>query len=554
MADSRRHIALIGMPGVGKSATGLALAQELGLPFADTDALIETQANADIATVFARYGESRFRTLEREAVDEVCAHTSPRIISTGGGAPMTPEVFTTLRKHATVVWLRANMATLHARTADGQRPLLQAATTSALGTPSALARPTPVGSERLHALSGARAPTYRNLADLIIDTDDRSPAETATMLATLLQDVIRVHVELGKRRYHMAVANGALRRLGAYVRATGYRGDQVVVVTDRNVAEFYGPAAKAALAQADLRAHMVRLPAGERSKCMRTIEHIGNFMNEVGADRQTLIIGLGGGVVTDIAGFAAGCYQRGIDWIAVPTTWIGMIDAALGGKTGVNLAVAKNQLGLFHQPRMVVADPATLHTLPDDERVCGLGELFKCALIGSRQLCDLVNDEWLNVVEPKPDLRVATQLVRATATFKADVVSADAHEHGRRQVLNFGHSVGHALEAVCGGQLTHGVAVVYGMRIALRLSIDCGLLDHDKGTDLLAWLDQVPWPALPTGIAVAAVLQAASNDKKNRDGTLRFVLLEAQGRARIGVEISTEQLARSLTAAFADYC
>lgn len=269
------------------------------------------------------------------------------------------------------------------------------------------------------------------------------------------------------------------------------------------------------------------LPRGERAKTWASVEDLLGAMLGAGLGRDAGLVALGGGAVTDAAGFAAAVYLRGIPWASVPTTLLGQLDSGLGGKTGINLAEGKNLAGAFHQPISVVCDTSFLESLPERERVSGLAEALKYGLVFDPALWSYIRKSWVSLRRGDP--AATASVVRRGAAWKLRIVAQDEREKGPRELLNFGHTLGHALEAAAGlGRLRHGEAVIWGMRAALRLSVSHAGLPRAEFDEADGFLAGVPLP-LPR-VDLRKLMAAARRDKKAREGRLRFVLLRRLGR------------------------
>ena len=342
-----------------------------------------------------------------------------------------------------------------------------------------------------------------------------------------------VHVALPEGRSY-AVHFEPLATVPGHLRDVGLVPGRALVVTDETVGGLYLDAVAGALRADGWRVEATAVPAGEGSKSLGPYGDLLDWALGHQIDRGTPLLALGGGVVGDLGGFAAATLLRGLPLVHLPTTTIAQVDSAIGGKTGVNHAAGKNLVGAFHQPRLVLADPATLRTLPDREFRSGLAEAVKHGLIADAALADRLAAEWDAVVGREPGAVAA--LVRDAAAVKAHVVAADEFEAGARATLNFGHTFGHALEREAGyGALTHGEAVALGMRAALYLSasLAAGRVAPDLGpfaaADALVARLAPPPPALDAGALTAAM----ATDKKRTAGGLRFVVLDAVGEARL---------------------
>lgn len=282
------------------------------------------------------------------------------------------------------------------------------------------------------------------------------------------------------------------------------------------------------------------LPSGEQHKRLGALERLAEELAHAGADRNSVLLAFGGGVVGDITGFLAAVFMRGVDYVQIPTTVLAQVDSSIGGKTGVNLAAGKNLIGSFHHPRLVLADPALLSTLPAAELRAGLFESVKAGLIGDPGLFGFMEREQTSLLAG--DTAAMLHVVAESVRVKAAIVAADERESGHRMLLNFGHTIGHALEAMTGyTTLLHGEAVGWGMRVALMASHRRDLLPDADARRALTLIDAIGLPPLPP-ISVEALLAAAAGDKKNRSGVRRFVLLRALGEAIIIEDLSDTEL------------
>jgi len=347
-------------------------------------------------------------------------------------------------------------------------------------------------------------------------------------------------VPLGERSYPIVVGAGLLGEAGGL--AARLRGPDAVVVTNDVVGPLYLDAARAGLGERLAGVHV--LPDGEAHKHLEHVAAIIDTLVESGANRDTTVVALGGGVVGDMAGFAAACYQRGVDFIQLPTTLLAQVDSSVGGKTGVNHPRGKNLIGAFHQPTFVLIDLDTLDTLPDRELAAGLAEVIKYGLLGDAEFF-----AWLegNVAalrrRDKPALQ---QAVRRCCEMKAAIVAADEREAGRRALLNLGHTFGHAIESVTGyGEWLHGEAVAAGMLMAARAS---GLGEPDMQR-IRTLLSGAGLPVAPPPVGAARLREAMQLDKKVQAGRLRLVLLHSIGQAYVTAEFSAQALAGALARA-----
>lgn len=338
-------------------------------------------------------------------------------------------------------------------------------------------------------------------------------------------------VAVGSASHDVHCGSGLLTRLGELVLAAGLRPGRSVIVTDANVAKLYGEAARAALIAAGFAPTTIEVPAGETSKSLAMLERVYDRLTEAAIDRSTVLFALGGGVIGDLAGFAAATYLRGLPLVQIPTTLVAQVDSALGGKTAVNHRTAKNLIGAFYQPRLIVADTTTLTTLPNREFREGLAEVIKYGAIMEEPFLAWLEQE-MPVILARDPARLAT-LVERSLRHKATVVASDEHEGGLRKILNFGHTLGHALEASAGyGSYFHGEAVAIGMVAAARLSSRYAGLSADEGSRLQRLIESAGLPTqMPDGWRSDNFLQALRLDKKRSGDQVEFVLLDRLGHA-----------------------
>jgi shikimate kinase/3-dehydroquinate synthase len=463
-----KHVALIGFMGAGKSTVGAEVAKRIGRRFVDLDREIEAALNTSIASYFVEAGEEAFRKREAAATVSVLRDPRPAVLALGGGAVASGAVRDELARRAVTVLLDVDPEVAWERSQGGDRPLARQ-------------------RGAFFALYDQREPVYRNAAEVVArDADDAVLAAGGTWFGA-----------------------GLLERLGELVPGDG----AVALVMDPQVAGIHGADAQLALGARLAAAH--ELPAGETAKTVAASERLWSALS---LDRGGTIVALGGGCTTDPAGFVAATYMRGIPWVAVPTTLIGQVDAAIGGKTGIDLPRAKNHVGAFHWPVRTVIDPALLQTLPERERKAGMAEVVKTGLLAGEPLWEL----------PEPEL------VRRCAAFKTAVCLRDPHEHGERRMLNLGHTFAHALEAAGGYELSHGEAVALGLLAALRLS---GL-----STDVV---EEVLAPQ-PVRVSLERAWAALRLDKKFAAGRPRLVLLEEPGRPVVDVELPDDAIRAEL--------
>ena len=353
-----------------------------------------------------------------------------------------------------------------------------------------------------------------------------------------------VQVELGDRGYPIRIGHGLLRQAGGL--ASTLAGDSALLVSNETVAPLYAERVRAALG--DARVTECVLPDGERYKNLATLERVFDAAIDGGCDRDTTVVALGGGVVGDMAGFAAAVYQRGVAFVQVPTTLLALVDSSVGGKTGVNHPRGKNMIGAFHQPRAVVADTETLDTLPDRELRAGLAEVIKYGLIADRPFFEWLEEHVEAILDRDP--AALARAVEQSVRNKAAIVAGDEYEHGNRALLNLGHTFGHAIETATGYETwLHGEAIAAGMCMAGRLSERLGRIGTPDRERIEAIFRRARLPVEPPAIGARRMHELMSHDKKARGGRLRLVLLDAIGAARVIADPPADALAAVLAAA-----
>jgi shikimate kinase/3-dehydroquinate synthase len=508
--SARRSIVFIGFMGAGKSTAARAAAGMLGTEAVDADTLVEARLGMPIAAFFDEHGEAAFREREEAVVAELLAAPEPpAVVALGGGALGSERVREALSGHV-VVLLDVSLETAWSRARSGREE-----------------RPLARDRDAFTALFASRAPVYKAAAHAVLPTTDRDIARRALPALVALRD----DAPAGTRLLWAASASGeypvmfgrGLLRSGFWPReAFGLRRDSTAfLVTDETVGALHGDALPE-------RRGELRIPPGEEHKTLRTAERVWHTLARDGMTRTDHLVALGGGVVGDLAGFCAATYQRGIGVVHVPTTVVAQVDSAYGGKTGIDLLEGKNYVGAYHQPAGVVVDPATLDTLGDDELAAGWAEVVKTALLAGGGLWERVRTGQLD-----------DDVVLDCARLKLSVVAADERDSGRRQVLNLGHTVGHAIETATGySRYRHGEAVGLGLLAALRLS---GL--DELRAEVAALLER--W-GLPTRLDVEdtdEVVALTARDKKRvGDEPVPFVLLRAPGEPAWGQHVGADEL------------
>jgi shikimate kinase/3-dehydroquinate synthase len=514
-----RSVVLVGLMGAGKTAIGKRLAVRLGLPFFDADQEIEAAAGMSIAEIFARHGEAHFRTGEKRVIERLLAG-GPIVLAPGGGAFMDEETRALIKVRAVSVWLNCPVPVLVGRVRGRtHRPLLNGADPA----------------EVLRRLAVVRNPIYAQADIVVFGSED--PADVTTQkvfeAVTAFAPPRMVPVALAAGGYDVVIGAGLLARAGALMREV-MREPRCVVVTDEVVAGLHLPALEQSLDDAGIAHDRIVVPAGEASKRLEVWAGLVDALLARKVDRHTTVVALGGGVIGDLAGFAAAATLRGLPFVQVPTTLLAQVDSSVGGKTGINAVQGKNLIGAFHQPRLVIADISVLETLPARELRAGYAEIAKAGLIadaGFYEWCEANAGAMLT-----GDAGLLAEAVERAVAFKARVVGDDEREekpNDGRALLNLGHTFAHALEAETGygNGLLHGEAVATGLVLATELSAKLGFCPQEDTGRVAAHLAAVGLPVRINMLSAEKLLGHMKQDKKMRGGILSFVLTRGIGQA-----------------------
>jgi len=495
------NLIITGFMGTGKSKVGLEVARRLGREFVDMDALIEQRVGLTIPEIFAQLGEEFFRQQERELCQEL-AQRRGLVIATGGGALIPEENRQALGTSGLLVCLNCEVEEILRRLAQAEdRPLLDVADRR----------------ECIESMLAERREAYGRIPHQI-DTTGLTVEEVAERVIGLLVKRIAVRTPTGSYEIHLG--EGLLARVGELAWERGLR-DRVALVTNPTVGDLYAPIAAKSLREADFEPFICQVPDGEAYKTLDTVGSLYDQFVEGGLDRYGAVLALGGGVIGDMAGFAAATYMRGVPLVQLPTTLLAMVDASIGGKVAVDHPRGKNLIGAFKQPELVVIDPLALTTLAEAEMRCGWAEAIKAGMIGSPDLFQRLEERG-----DEASLLVIAEAVRV----KVAVVEEDPYERGRRAVLNLGHTFGHALEVLSGFTLRHGEAVSVGLVAATRTAIALGLCDETVEDRLAALLQRFGLPTRYEGYEPNKIWEAMATDKKRRGKKLHFVLPQALGQ------------------------
>ncbi len=529
-----RFLFLTGNMGAGKSTIGRALAQQLGCPFYDLDALIEAEAGVPIAQIFAQHSEPHFRQMERRQLRRL-AKQPAGIVATGGGIVLEPQNRAWMRQHGWVVYLHARPETLVERIGDDKtRPLLQTADTP------------------LHALqriAHQREPLYRE-ADWVIETDALTPEQVVEQLQCLMSPTPESPLRLTAPRSEILLAPGIRHHAVPHLleRLVPSR----AFVLTHPVLRTAGEALEQALQAHGVPTELLMLPAGERFKTLRVAVRLYRALLKAQMDRRSVLIVLGGGVLGDLGGFVAATYMRGIPFVQMPTTLLAQVDASIGGKVAIDLPEGKNLVGAFHQPLLVLTDPELLTSLPTRQMRSGLAEMFKYGAVLDRglwrRLQTLIAQRVVSRRRIRKDPAEWFLPIARCVKIKARIVTQDERdETGQRALLNFGHTVGHAIESALGyRQWLHGEAVSAGMCTEAILGALLGITPAEVVDELHQTLQAVGLPTRLPPLPAEQLLKAIRHDKKRVGARLQVVLLSALGEAQLVHDVPLSAMQEAL--------
>jgi 3-dehydroquinate synthase len=486
------HIFLYGPSGSGKSTIGRVLANHLNLPFVDSDQIIETRAGMTIPQLVETRGMAKLRELETEALQQI-VNATESVVALGGGALLREENRSLVEASGKVVLLTAELPTLLERLQNdpNERPLLAGGLKSKL-------------TEYLES----RKAHYDSFP-LQIHADEKTPEQISREIQTMLG------------RYHLS----AMGKYDVRIEQIANLPYGDLIVTDENIAPHHLADIKHALGR---EVPAVVIPAGEEHKNLETVSRLWAAFLQNGLDRKSTVIALGGGVIGDLTGFAASTYMRGIDWVAVPTTLLAMVDASMGGKTGFDLPEGKNLIGSFHPPKLVLADPSLLLTLPDRELTSGMAEVVKHGIISDPELFALCRHDMTWV---KMNLE---EIVKRAMAVKIQIIEEDPYEKGIRAMLNLGHTVGHAVELVSGFKLSHGESIAIGMTVEAGYAARVGRATERTVEAIESTLSNLGLPTnIPDEMSRGEIIRAMNMDKKKTAKSIRFALPVEIGKVEL---------------------
>lgn len=501
---------LYGPSGSGKSTVGRLLAQALDLEFVDLDVEIEHTSGSSIAAMMNIQGEPAFRDMESDLLSKN-VDGKEKVIALGGGTLLRESNYELVQTHGQVVFLEADPSIMAERLRgdDNRRPLLAGDLETSL-----------------ESLLEKRQAHYASFP-LRVDAS-QSPAQVVREIQRLLG---RYRLRSMGSLYDVLVREGGLDELGELL-VSRVSGRSLMLVSDENVAPLYAERALDSLRRAGFSAAQFVIPAGEEHKNIETVMSLWQACLKADLDRSSTVVALGGGVVSDLAGFCAATFMRGCRWVAVPTTLLGMVDASLGGKTGFDLPEGKNLVGAFYPPSLVLADPQVLSTLPERQLRAGMAEVVKHGVIADPQLYALCASGW-DVINNN-----LLEVVKRAMAVKVELVEADPYEKGMRAALNFGHTIGHALELASHFNLLHGEAVAIGMVIETEMAEGISLASKGLADELAHTLSVLGLPTvIPCNLSRNQLVNIVKVDKKKKDGKIRFALPVRIGEIKVNVEV-----------------
>jgi len=541
-----RNIAIIGFSATGKTVVARNVAERLNWTFVDTDDEIVKLSGKTIPEIFKEDGEEKFRVLERRALQRAC-EKEKIVIATGGGATTDPRNQDLLCKTSLVVCLEARPETIYERLQHDN-----------LYSDSPVVRPLLAGDNPLQRIKELKAKRqgYYAIADWTVHTDNLTIDEASGEVINgwqyagkhiakqVTEADLACRVHTSSSDYPVFVSWGIVDQLGERMKRAGLSGT-ANIISDEHVFSIYGDVARKSLKKAGFVVNHFVVPPGEASKNISQAVKIYDYLIEQRVERTDVIVALGGGMVGDLAGFVSATFLRGLPWLQVPTSLIAMTDASIGGKVAIDHPRAKNLIGAFYQPDLVLADIITLTTLPQRELTSGWAEVIKHGLILDVELLKLLENNFKDLLKLKRD--ISAKVIAQSAAIKCRVVSEDEKETGIRTILNYGHTVAHGLEAATNyGHFLHGEAVAIGMMAAAKLSHRLNLLSAEAVEYHKSILGKFGLRVECRGVVLEDVLEAMELDKKVKDRTIRWVLLKDIGRAVIRSDVPRDEVLQVL--------
>ena len=524
-----QRIFLTGLSGSGKSSVGRQVSELLQWDYVDTDTLLSERYGMPVGQILLEFGEQRFRQIESEALI-MAARNERVVIATGGGAVISEANRTFMRENGLTFYLETSVEIAWQRVQEQIRQ-----------SGKSVERPLVVGTDgqqRLQNLYLARKQWYEEAAVCINTTEDPLDiiskrvvafALTHGYLNTSSQFREIVTLQLGKVTSNAFIEWGGLYHLPDYLKSSGFS-QRIFIVTDSNVGYLYSQPILSLLGNEGFFPQIFTVPAGEASKSIWSWQQILTWLVEQKAEQREPIIALGGGVIGDLSGFVAATYHRGIPLIQIPTSLLAQVDSAIGGKTGINHPLGKNLIGSFYQPGLIIVDPAFLLTLPERVYLEGWAEIVKYGMILDANLFEMLEDHASSLLAR--DSTLLTKIITRCIQLKVDVVQRDERDGGLRNILNYGHTFGHALEVLTDyGSWLHGEAVAVGMEVAAQIALSRGLLSNEHALRQRELLLALHLPLRCPGIDASSLLEKMQHDKKVRAGQMRWILPTQIGQA-----------------------
>ncbi len=523
-----KNIALIGFMGTGKSTAGKLLSEMLDLQFVDSDEEIERKEGCSVKDIFNCHGESYFRDLESTVIKELSQCTGC-VIATGGGVVLSPGNMENLRKNCIIISLKATPEVILKRVGStGARPLLD------VENPQ----------HEIDRILNSRQGLYEG--DLIIDTSCMSPDDVAVRIRSFIQSEKHsssFSMEFGDASCEVVSGSGVVEDIYKFICSFHPEG-KVLIISDPSIRELWGGKLQRAL-DSHYQLDWCIIPNGEEHKNIDSLSQIYDKAALMRLSKDSLIIGFGGGVIGDMSGLASATFMRGIPYVQVPTTLLAQVDSSIGGKTAINHREGKNLIGSFYQPQMTMADIFFLFTLPPREYISGLAEVIKYGIIYDNGFFDYLEKSINDILQLNP--KVLTEIVRRSCSIKASIVQQDEKDNGLRLLLNYGHTIGHAIEAATEyKKFLHGEAISLGMEGAAFIAAAMGLISENDRSRQGRLLAAAGLPIRFPSMDKDKVLDLMENDKKVKNGHLRFVLPEALGKAGIYDEVPESLLMDAL--------
>src|SRR6266516_2541771 len=535
-----QKIFLTGLSGSGKSTVGRRIAEVLRWDFVDTDTLLAERCGMPVGQILIEHGEQRFRQMESEVLIST-ANLDQVVIATGGGVVIAEANRIFMQDYGLTVYLEASVEIAWQRIQEQIRQFRNVAV-----------RPQVVGIDRqqhLQDLYTVRKQWYEQAA-VCINTDEDAPeiivgrivafalANGLLGSSSLPREVVTL--QLATATSQAVIEWGGLCHLPQSLQKSGFS-RRVFVVTDSDVGRIYSEPIQKILVEAGFIPQVFIIPAGESSKSLQCWEQILDWLIEQKAEQQEPILALGGGVVGDFAGFVAATYHRGVPLIQIPTSLLAQVDSAIGGKTGINHPLGKNLIGAFYQPGLIIVDPAFLLTLPERVYLEGWAEIVKYGMILDADLFEMLEDHTSSL--HARDAIQLTKIITRCIQLKMDVVQRDERDGGLRNILNYGHTFGHALEVLTDyGSWLHGEAVAVGMEVAARIAVARGLLTNEHALRQRELLLSLHLPQRCPGVDTISVMEKMQRDKKVRAGHMRWILPTQIGRAGIYDDVPLAQI------------